>query len=175
MTIHVTPIPSTIELAEPAFQLGTTNTAGAAVTAVASNSTLLVYDATVPTTIAYSAAAAAGDSTTAAHRNHTHGMVGSEGVAKGYCVITNAAGAPATGSYNVASGTKNATGNYTMTWDVDFSSANYTCAAAVPSSDSRIAMISARAAGTVGVFTYNSNADESFEVSDAMIVAFGEQ
>jgi hypothetical protein len=34
----------------------------------------LVYDATVPTTIAYSASAAAGSSGTAAHRDHTHGM-----------------------------------------------------------------------------------------------------
>jgi len=74
MSIVITPIPSTIELAAPAFTLGTTNTAGAAVTAVSSNSTLLTFDATVPTTIAYSATAAPGSASTCSHRDHTHGM-----------------------------------------------------------------------------------------------------
>ena len=73
MGIHVTPIPSTIELAAPAFTLGTANTAGDAVTAVSSDSTLLTYDATVPVTIAASATAATGSAATAARRDHVHG------------------------------------------------------------------------------------------------------
>jgi len=74
MTIHVTPIPRVIDLAAPGFTLGTTNAAGTAETAVASDSTILVFDATVPTTIAYGASAAAGSGTTASYRSHTHGM-----------------------------------------------------------------------------------------------------
>ena len=73
MTIHVTPIPRLTTLTTPAFTLGTTNTAGDALTAVASNSTLLAFDATVPTTLAYGASAAAGSATVTSRRDHTHG------------------------------------------------------------------------------------------------------
>ena len=81
MTISVTPIPRLIDLAVPSFRLGTTNAAGDAQTAVASNSTLLAFDATVPTTIAYSASAAAGSATVTARRDHTHGMAAEPSVA----------------------------------------------------------------------------------------------
>jgi len=43
MAIHVTPIPRLTVLSTPAFTLGTANAAGAALTAVASNSTLAVF------------------------------------------------------------------------------------------------------------------------------------
>ena len=75
MSISVTPIPRVIDLATPAFTLGTSNVAGSAQTAVASNSTLLTFDATVPTTIAYGASAATGSATVAARRDHTHGRL----------------------------------------------------------------------------------------------------
>jgi len=74
MSIVITPIPSTIEFTAPAFTLGTSNAAGAASTAVASNSTLLTYDTTVPTTLGYAQAASVGDASTAARRNHVHGI-----------------------------------------------------------------------------------------------------
>jgi hypothetical protein len=74
MTIHVTPIPRLIDLAAPAFTLGTANTAGSAETAVASDSTLLAFDTTVPTTIAYGASAAVGSAVVTSRRDHTHGM-----------------------------------------------------------------------------------------------------
>jgi hypothetical protein len=74
MGIQVTPIPRLTVLTAPAFTLGTANTAGSAVTAVASDSTLAAFDATVPTTIAYGASAAAGSVALASHRDHTHGM-----------------------------------------------------------------------------------------------------
>lgn len=70
MTIHVTPIPSTIELAAPAFSLGSVNTAGAAVTAVSSDSTLLTFDGTSP--VAVAAAAVVGSAAIAARRDHVH-------------------------------------------------------------------------------------------------------
>ncbi|MBR58325.1 MAG: hypothetical protein CMH54_09925 [Myxococcales bacterium] len=72
MSINVTPIPRLIDLATPDFTLGTANEAGSAETAVSSNSTLLAFDTTVPSTIAV-ASAATGVATVAARRDHTHG------------------------------------------------------------------------------------------------------
>jgi hypothetical protein len=99
----------------------------------------------------------------------------SPGVAKAYCQITNAAGAPATGSYKVSGGTKNSTGDYTMTWTVDFSSVNYTvvaCAGPAGAGDSRWATTHPANASTCHVRAYNSS---GATVSDVMIAAFGDQ
>jgi len=76
MTIHVTPIPSTIVLGTPAFVLGVANTAGDTGTAVASNSTLLMFDTTLPEALVYSQPGATGSSSTAARRSHAHAMPG---------------------------------------------------------------------------------------------------
>lgn len=56
----------------PDLTLSTSNSSGTA-GALRADDTILVYDTTVPTTIASSASAAAGDTGTAARRNHTHG------------------------------------------------------------------------------------------------------
>lgn len=102
MTIYVTPIPRLIELAAPSFTLGTANAAGSAITSIASDSTLLAFDTTVPTTIAYSATAAAGSSTVAARRSHTHGMVAAPATFDSTVPTTIAYGAtPAAGSSGV--------------------------------------------------------------------------
>jgi len=74
MTIHVTPIPKLIELVAPAYTLGTSNTAGAATTAVPSNSTLLVYDTTVPVVSTFGGSSAVGSAATASRRDHKHGL-----------------------------------------------------------------------------------------------------
>jgi hypothetical protein len=74
MSITVTPIPRLIDLAAPAFTLGTANAAGAAATAVSSNSTLLAFDTTLPDAITYGQSGAVGSSTTAARRSHVHAM-----------------------------------------------------------------------------------------------------
>lgn len=90
MTIHVTPIPSIIELTTPAFVLGTTNAAGDAGTAVASNSTLAAFSSQVPTTINYDDTAATGNNVYASREDHEHGMVAgftaSQVIAYGYCI-----------------------------------------------------------------------------------------
>jgi len=70
MTINVTPIPRLIDLAAPAFTLGTANAAGSAVTAVASDATLLVFDTTDPAAVA--ASAVVGTATVSARRDHVH-------------------------------------------------------------------------------------------------------
>lgn len=69
MTINVTPIPRLIDLAVPAFTLGTANAAGSAETAVSSNATLLAFDAVAPANIG---TAAAGSATVAGRRDHVH-------------------------------------------------------------------------------------------------------
>lgn len=82
MTIHVTPIPSTIEFAAPSFTLTTANAAGSATTAVASDSNLLAFDTTVPTSISTSTVSAStGSATTAPRRDHVHGSTAVAGAA----------------------------------------------------------------------------------------------
>ena len=73
MGIHVTPIPRLTTLTEPAFTLGTANAAGGALTAVASNSTLLAFDGSTPAAVA--GAGAVGSATVAARRDHVHASV----------------------------------------------------------------------------------------------------
>ena len=69
MAIVVTPIPQLIELAAPAFTLGTANTAGSAITAVASDSTLLAFDTTLPAAVG---SAAVGTAVVPPRRDHVH-------------------------------------------------------------------------------------------------------
>jgi hypothetical protein len=63
----------------PALTLGTTAAAGAASTFVATDATLPIFDATAPTTQAFSDAAAVGAAAFAARRDHKHGMPASPG------------------------------------------------------------------------------------------------
>lgn len=152
MSIVVTPIPRLIDLTAPAFTLGTANAAGAALTAIASNSTLLVYDTSVPTTIASAASAATGEAATSARRDHTHGMYTataqavqsaveaetdqdtyippdlikySPGVAKAWAQINQTGTQSLDGSYNVSGITDNAAGNTTITFSTNFSADTY--------------------------------------------------
>lgn len=74
MTIHVTPIPSIIELVAPSFTLGLANAAGDAVTAVASNSTLLAFSTDDPDALTYSQSGAPGSATIASRGDHAHQM-----------------------------------------------------------------------------------------------------
>ena len=78
MSIHVTPIPRLATFAAPDLTLGTSNSAGNSGAVIASNSTLLAYDTTVPTNVTYTSAAT-GSSGTAARRDHTHGFGGLAG------------------------------------------------------------------------------------------------
>jgi len=69
MSIIVTPIPRLIDLTAPAFTLGTANAAGSAITAVASDSTLLAFDTTLPAPVG---TAATGSAVVTARRDHVH-------------------------------------------------------------------------------------------------------
>ncbi len=105
MTISVTPIPQLIELAAPAFTLGTANAAGAAATSVSSNSTLLVFDTTSPAATA--ATAAVGSATTAPRRDHVHA---------GYNI---SCGAFHDADQSIANATATAVALNSETWDTD--------------------------------------------------------
>ena len=84
MTIHVTPIPSTVEFAAPSFTLTTANAAGDALTAVASNSNLLAFDTGTPTSVALGGSAAVGSQAIAARRDHAHAMAAIQASARVY-------------------------------------------------------------------------------------------
>jgi len=97
MSINVTPIPRLTTLTTPAFTLGTANAAGDAITAVASNSTLLAFDTTLP---ASTGTAAVGSATTVARRDHVH-AIGLAALALSCRVYHNAAQATADGTAKV--------------------------------------------------------------------------
>jgi hypothetical protein len=63
-----------VTFATPAIVLGTAAAAGAATTVIRSDSTIVAFDATVPTTQAFGDAAATGSAAFAARRDHLHGM-----------------------------------------------------------------------------------------------------
>lgn len=150
MTIHVTPIPSTIDLVAPEFTLGLVNTAGSATTAVSSDSVLLTFDETVVTDISTATVSAAtGEVALPSRRDHTHGstaitagasqaeMVAASvltsyvtpgrtqyhpGIVKVWCRFNSDGGESITASYNMTSVTDGGDGIVTIAWGTDFSS-----------------------------------------------------
>lgn len=68
----------------PALTFGTAAAAGSSGTFINSDATLPIFDATVPTTQAFSDAAAVGAAGVAARRDHKHGMPASGGLAHSY-------------------------------------------------------------------------------------------
>jgi len=79
-TIYGFPVGGAASFATPAIVLGTAAAAGAAATVIRSDSTIVAFDATVPTTQAYSDAAATGSVAYAARRDHRHGMPATGGI-----------------------------------------------------------------------------------------------
>jgi hypothetical protein len=144
MGISVTPIPRLTSLTTPAFTLGTANAGGDAITAVASNSTLLAFDTTLP---AATGTAAVGSSTVAPRRDHVHASTvaatqaeietGSatdvfvspgrqqfhQSAAKAWCLI-NADGTLKAGNYGISSVGDTATGSRTINFTTAFAAAD---------------------------------------------------
>lgn len=91
---HVHGMPTIPAAGSPSLTLGTAAATGAASTFVATDATIVAFDATVPTTISSGAAAAAGSATVAARRDHTHGAptIPSAGTPGLTLSTTNAAG-----------------------------------------------------------------------------------
>ena len=65
--------------AAPGLTLGTVNTAGVSGQAVATDATILAFDATAPSTQAFGDAAVVGVATVAARRDHKHAMMAAPG------------------------------------------------------------------------------------------------
>jgi len=200
MSIQVTPIPKLTVLTVPAFTLGTANAAGSASTAIASDSSLLLYDTSVPTTIVSAASAATGSQSTAARRDHTHGMYTataqsgqtalqdetdedtyappdmikySPGVAKAFCRIADPTALVA-GFYNTASITNTGAGNSTWVIDTDFADVNWvpTNGLTQQLNDDSATSFASPAAGSVIVYRYTGAALTNRPVA---LVGHGEQ
>lgn len=100
------------------------------------------------------------------------------GVAKAWCMF-NGTGTPAmVVSHNVDSSiTDTGTGNYTITWTTDFSSADYvafvTCIN-TPTGD-KVGSPGTKAAGSLQVITFSSTTGSVADVADVSVVAYGDQ
>lgn len=77
-------VPAGGSFATPAIVLGTTAAAGSASTGIRSDSTVVAFDTTAPSTQAYSDAAAVGVAAVAARRDHKHGMPAAAGLYGAY-------------------------------------------------------------------------------------------
>ena len=160
----------------PDLTLTTANSSGSS-GALRADDSILVYDTTVPTTIAFGASAAAGSAATSARRDHTHGMASETAVPVATEVQMEAADStavfvtpartqyhPGVGkvwgkidqpdphsmavSYNVSSVADAGVGLSTVNFDTDFSSTLY-----VPAGNREN-----------GVVTFNSPATGSIRV-----------
>jgi hypothetical protein len=170
MAIHVTPIPSLTTFSAPSFTLGTSNAAGDSGAAVASNSTLLAFDAVAPVNVAPSTAVV-GTAVVSSRRDHAHvGVTAADsGLAKSWCRILSDASL-VTGSYNVASISSGGTGQRTVNFTTDFANTNYVVQAVCDwdGTFQCAVYVHAYAVGSVAVNTYNSgtvalaNAGEMF-------------
>jgi len=197
MAIHVTPIAKLTEFAAPDLTLTTANVEGSAKTNIRSDASLLTYDATVPTTIAYGATAAAGDTATAARRNHTHGMAASDavapaseaevvaedevskyvapdlvhfspGVVKQWCSILTG-GTLSAIYYNTSSAGRDSTGVYTVTILEDMATTTYTVSVSMRDPVSHSSTSSNWAVGTYKVRTYN-NSDAAVDADTGLAI-----
>jgi hypothetical protein len=198
MSIVVTPIPQLIELAAPAFTLGAANAAGSAATAVASDSTLLMFDATAVDAITLGQTGSVGTATVAPRRDHAHAMEAvtaatqaemeadssttvfvTPGRAKYFpgaakvWGLTNTVNV-LTGDYNMTGITQHGTGDNTFTYDVDFSSNVYLALVTV-GGGGRICHADVLAVGSSRVHT--ADADAPYGASNAVtnFAAFGDQ
>jgi len=95
----------------PDLTLSTSNSSGSA-GALRADDTILVYDATVPTTIAFGASAATGSASVSARRDHNHGMAADPTVDIS-CRVTHDA------SQSIANSTQTALAFNTETFDTD--------------------------------------------------------
>ena len=192
MAINVTPIPRLTALAAPAFTLGTTNAAGAAITAVSSNSTLLVFDTTLP---AATGSAAAGSATVAPRRDHVHASTiaatkaeeeagtstaaytspgnqqAHDSAAKAWARVASD-GTLASPSYNTNSITHPSTGYYYHVFETDFDDANFAYCASSRSENGSVVCSGTDAAQQLVVMHNSSQSDANSAWSG---VAFGQQ
>jgi len=199
MTITVTPIPQLVELAAPAFTLGTANAAGSAATAIASDSTLLMFDAVSVDAITLGQSGSVGTAVVPPRRDHAHAMeavtAASEvqmeaassttvfvtpgrtqnhpGVGKVRVIITGSDGSN-TNNYNVTSTSRTSAGVYIVTYATDFSTAAHVVLATVAQDAANFTWHLAPASGSVEVRVAGV-ASGALTDTTMNVAAFGEQ
>lgn len=178
MAINVTPIPRLTTFDTPGFTLGTSNAGGDSQIAVASNSTLLAYDTTVPADVVYTGTSVVGTASTAARRDHAHDG-GINSAAKAWVMFYHAN--VIVEDFGVDSITNTATGQYSINFTTDFASATYvmtTCAEVTrrATSNNSIAMTAG-----VGRMVYAECINNAFanvagtEIGSVRLAFYGEQ
>ena len=91
---------------------------------------------------------------------------------RAYCTVASD-GTLQSNSFNLASAARNSTGSYTMTWDTDFSNANYACVVTAEAGSGIVAFVTSVAVGTINVITVNTSntlTDSAFH-----LIAIGDQ
>jgi len=178
MAINVTPIPRLTVLAAPAFTLGTANAAGNAITAVASNSTLLAFNATLPDAITFGQSGAVGSAVLPPRLDHSHAMVAdptiaAPGVSKAWAKVATA-GTSFNAVYGFSGVSKPATGRRTLTLTTAMSTANWSAVTDVNASGSGVySQVDVTAATTVDIYIYNTS--HAATDNSTMIACYGEQ
>jgi hypothetical protein len=159
MTIQITPIPKLTEFATPDLTLTTANAAGSAgvKTTIRSDASILTYDAVAPTTISSGASPAAGDTATAARRNHTHGApaIVSTQYVGAFCGFSGT-GSIISGSHNVTSVARTSNpGVFLITIATDFGDAYWAPLFVTEAAADIICSVGTPAAGTVSVSVFS--------------------
>jgi len=106
----------------------------------------------------------------------TANQITKESSAKAWVKFTGSNGA-ITGSLNITSVVRNATGQYTITWDTDFTNANYCVfitANRSSSSDGTMTFLTSQAAGSITIET-RIRSGQLTDFTDVYVVAFGLQ
>jgi len=173
MAIHVTPIPRLTTFGTPGFTLGTSNAAGDSGTAVASNSTLLTFDTTLP---APTGSAATGSAVVSARRDHVHALGTQTGPAKAWFKYNQSTNAILGDSFNITSVVDGGdTGESDVLWNTDFDSANYPCVLSSLYSAGVCVYVTTMAAG--GLTLVGRVIDGTTNRADSIIMcsAFGNQ
>lgn len=183
----------------PDLTLTTSNSSGSA-GALRADDSILVYDTTLPDAITFGQSGSAGDTATAARRNHSHAMASETavpvatqaqmeaasstavfvtpgrnqyhpGVAKAWGKINQAGSQSMIVSYNVSSVADAGTGLSTVSFDTDFSGTGFVT---VGSRENGVITFNSPAAGSVRVDSrdYSGTEEDSGEVYFA---AFGDQ
>lgn len=184
----------------PDLTLSTSNSSGSA-GALRADDTILVYDATVPTTISSGASASAGNSATAARRNHTHGAFTitasasqaeeeaessttvftspgvqkyHPGVAKFWVQYNGYTGARIT-YYNVTGVSDDGTGDQTVTIGTAFSGADW-CVGAFPGAQNLgdIMIASTQSASSIRIMG-STDTGAAADMNEVYVWGFGEQ
>jgi len=193
MSIQVTPIPRLTVLTTPAFTLGTANTAGSAITGVASDSTLLTFDTTLPDAITFGQSGAVGAATVASRRDHAHATATVDAAtqaemeaASSTTVFDTKAWADFNGTGTAAireshncTLTDNGTGDYTLTFGTDFANTNFAVVISSRYSDyvgaqNMFRTPQNRAVGSINVTTCNDGS-VALDHLDVMVACFGDQ